>query len=111
MTGLILVGLVPFAALGILAGHLLSEDTMGPAVGGITAILAFVSGTWFPLPAHGFLHGLVAEPARPPTSCRRDVSASAATPGGRRGGWWWPPGRSCSGSWPARAYLRDTARA
>lgn len=57
MTGLILVGLVPFAALGVLIGHLVSDDSVGPVMGGVTSILAFVSGTWFPL-GDGFLHDL-----------------------------------------------------
>ena len=34
MTGLILVGLIPFAALAILLGHLLTSDAIGPAMGG-----------------------------------------------------------------------------
>ena len=34
MTALILVGLIPFAALGIALGHLLTPDSMGPALGG-----------------------------------------------------------------------------
>ena len=34
MTGLILVGLIPFAALGIVIGHLLTPDSIGPAMGG-----------------------------------------------------------------------------
>jgi ABC-2 type transport system permease protein len=58
MTGLILVGLVPFAALGILLGHLLTVDTMGPVIGGGTSLLALASGTWFPLGDSGFLHAL-----------------------------------------------------
>ena len=36
---LLLVGLLPFAALGILFGHLLDVDSLGPAVGGTTALL------------------------------------------------------------------------
>ena len=55
MTGLILVGLLPFAALGIALGHLLTVDSIGPAMGGLTALLALVGGTWFPV-THGFLH-------------------------------------------------------
>jgi ABC-2 type transport system permease protein len=51
MTGLILVGLIPFAAHGILVGHLLTADTIGPAAGGLVSLLALVSGTWFPLGA------------------------------------------------------------
>ena len=49
MTGLILVGLLPFAALGMLLGHVLTADTIGPAAGGVVSLLALVSGTWFPL--------------------------------------------------------------
>jgi ABC-2 type transport system permease protein len=49
MTGLILVGLVPFAALGILLGHLLTVDAIGPAMGGIASLLALLGGTWFPI--------------------------------------------------------------
>lgn len=49
MTLLMLVALVPFAALGVLLGHLLTADSIGPAMGGLTALLAFISGTWFPI--------------------------------------------------------------
>ncbi|MBV9047272.1 MAG: ABC transporter permease [Solirubrobacterales bacterium] len=55
MTGLIIVGLMPFAALGIMLGHLLNVDAIGPATGGLVSLLALVSGTWFPV-THGFLH-------------------------------------------------------
>jgi ABC-2 type transport system permease protein len=56
MIGLMLIGLAPFAALGILLGHLMTVDSMGPATGGIVSLLALVSGTWFPVSAHGFMH-------------------------------------------------------
>jgi ABC-2 type transport system permease protein len=55
MTGLILVALVPFAALGLMIGHLLSVDAVGPVNGGLVSLLALVSGTWFPVTS-GFLH-------------------------------------------------------
>ena len=58
MTGLVLVGLLPFAAFGILLGHLLTADSVGPAVGGITAVLALVSGVWFPIGQHSTLHDI-----------------------------------------------------
>jgi ABC-2 type transport system permease protein len=58
MTGLILVALLPFAALGILLGHLLTTDSMGPAIGGGTSLFAFLGGTWFPIANHGFLYDL-----------------------------------------------------
>ena len=57
MTGLILVGLLPFAAIGIALGHTLNVDSIGPAMGGLVGLLALVGGTWFPV-AHGFLHDL-----------------------------------------------------
>lgn len=49
MTFLVLVGLVPFAVLGILLGHLLKPDSLGPAVGGITSVFALLGGAWGPL--------------------------------------------------------------
>jgi ABC-2 type transport system permease protein len=57
MTVLILIALLPFAALGITLGHLLTVDAIGPAVGGIVSLLAIVSGTWFPV-THGLLHDI-----------------------------------------------------
>jgi ABC-2 type transport system permease protein len=55
MTGLILVGLIPFAALGIALGHVLTPESVGPALGGGVALLAFLSGTWFPI-TRGFFY-------------------------------------------------------
>jgi ABC-2 type transport system permease protein len=55
MTGLLLISLVPFAALGILVGHLLNVDSIGPALGGGTALLALLGGVWFPI-GSGVLH-------------------------------------------------------
>ena len=48
MTVLILVGLIPFAVLGILLGHLLTIDSMGPALGGVTSLFALLGGAWGP---------------------------------------------------------------
>jgi ABC-2 type transport system permease protein len=56
MTLLLLVGLIPFAALGILFGHLLTPDSIGPAIGGLTAALSILGGVWFPVTGHGILH-------------------------------------------------------
>ena len=55
MTGLVLVGLIPFAALGILLGHLLTTDSMGPVMGGGAGLLALIGGFWFPI-TDGFVH-------------------------------------------------------
>lgn len=61
MTWLILLGLVPFAALGILLGHLLTADSVGPAIGGTTALFAFLGGSWFPITGGGFVEDLAKE--------------------------------------------------
>jgi ABC-2 type transport system permease protein len=53
MTGLVLVALIPFAALGVGLGHLLTPDSMGPAMGGGVGLLAFLGGTWFPIVGTG----------------------------------------------------------
>ncbi|HEY7148289.1 MAG TPA: ABC transporter permease [Gaiellaceae bacterium] len=55
MTALILIGLAPFAALGILLGHVLTTDSVGPAIGGTTALFALLGGVWFPA-GHGAMH-------------------------------------------------------
>jgi ABC-2 type transport system permease protein len=55
MTILILVGLAPFAAIGILLGHLLTADSIGPAIGGVTAAFALLGGIWFPV-SNGLMH-------------------------------------------------------
>jgi ABC-2 type transport system permease protein len=109
MTGLILVGLVPFAALGILLGHLLTPDSIGPAMGGGISLLALLGGTWFPLAKHGFLHDLA--------QCVPSywlVQASHVALGGRP---WSTLGWVVMAAWTvvlgalaARAYRRDTGR-
>jgi ABC-2 type transport system permease protein len=58
MTALLLVGLIPFAALGILLGHLVTIDSIGPAMGGITALLSLFGGVWFPISRGGALHDI-----------------------------------------------------
>ena len=49
MIGLMLVGLIPIAVLGILLGHLLTPDSLAPAVGGTIMLFALLGG------AYGFL--------------------------------------------------------
>jgi len=56
MTGLMLIGLIPFAAMGIAIGHLIAAESIGPVMGGSTALFAFLGGTWFPITGHGLLH-------------------------------------------------------
>ena len=55
MTLLMLVALLPFTALGILLGHLLTTDSVGPAIGGSTAVFALLGGIWFPVTS-GVMH-------------------------------------------------------
>ncbi len=109
MTVLMLIALIPFAALGILLGHLLTGDIVGAAVGGLTGLLAFVGGAWFPIG-----DGVFYQIARLLPSYWL-VQASRVALGGA--GWsafgWavvalWSVGLSLLA---ARAYLRDTRRA
>lgn len=55
MTLLIAIALLPFAAFGIAVGQHVSIDAIGPISGGTVAVLAVLSGTWYPV-THGFLH-------------------------------------------------------
>lgn len=59
MIGLLLVGLVPFAIMGIMFGHLLKLDSLGPAIGGVTALFALLGGAYGPLITNGFLFKIV----------------------------------------------------
>jgi ABC-2 type transport system permease protein len=56
MSGLILVGLIPFAALGIALGHMLTVEAMGPALGGIVSLFALLGGAWGPIGESGVMH-------------------------------------------------------
>ena len=58
MTGLLLVGLIPFVAIGVAFGHLLNVDSIGPAVGGLTALFALFGGVWFPVGSSGVMHAV-----------------------------------------------------
>ncbi len=55
MTALLLIGLIPFAALGIMLGHMLTPDSIGPAMGGGVSLLALLGGAYFPITGSGFL--------------------------------------------------------
>jgi ABC-2 type transport system permease protein len=55
MTALILVGLVPFVVIGVLLGHLLTVDSLGPAMGGVSALFALFGGAWGPIAQDGVL--------------------------------------------------------
>jgi ABC-2 type transport system permease protein len=110
MTALILVALVPFAALGVLFGHLFTADSVGAAIGATTGILAFLGGSWFPIDGSGIFHDIA--------QCFPSywlVQASRVSIGGHTWGW---QGWLVVGVWTAvltvlagRAYRRDTKRA
>ena len=55
MVLLLLVGLIPFSVLGIMFGHLLTTDSLGPAIGGTTSLFALLGGAYGPLVNGGFL--------------------------------------------------------
>lgn len=46
---LVLIGLIPLGLMGIALGHVGTADSMGPMIGGISAVLAMLGGAWFPL--------------------------------------------------------------
>jgi ABC-2 type transport system permease protein len=109
MTGLLLVGLIPFAALGIALGHLLSSDSVGPAVGGLVGVLALLGGSWFPISGHGFLHDL----AQALPSYWLVQASHIANGGSAWGGLGWGVVLGWSvvlTALAARAYRRDTKR-
>jgi ABC-2 type transport system permease protein len=109
MTGLLLVGLLPFAALGIVLGHLLGVEAVGPTIGGLSGILGFLGGVWFPLG-----DGVMRDVAQALPSFWL-VQASRVSLGG---GGWSATGWLVVAGWTAAlsvlavyAYRRDTSRA
>jgi ABC-2 type transport system permease protein len=109
MTALMLVGLLPFAALGIMLGHLVAVEAIGPTVGGLGALLGFLGGVWFPL-GDGVIHDIAQ--ALPSFWL---VQASHVSLGGSG---WGVTGWLVVAGWTAaltllaaRAYRRDTSRA
>jgi ABC-2 type transport system permease protein len=109
MVALIAVGLVPFAAMGILFGHLLSADAVAPAMGGTTAFFALLGGSWYPITGSGTF----AELAKLLPSYWL-VRASHVALGGSA---WSPEGWLVIAAWSAamvalaaKAYRRDTLR-
>jgi len=111
MSALILIGLVPFAVLGVLLGHLLGIDSIGPAMGGITALLALLGGAWGPLVSNGTLLDIVKVI---PSYWLVQAAKTSLGPSG------WPPAEAWAviGGWTValalvatRVYQRDTTRA
>jgi ABC-2 type transport system permease protein len=110
MTWFMLLGLIPFAALGILYGHLMTPDSIGPALGGTTALLAFLGGSWFPITGGGVLADIAKD-----LPSYWLVQASRAGLGVQRP--WGSQGWAVVVAWTvvlgllaARAYRRDTQR-
>ena len=110
MTGLLFVGLIPFVAIGVAFGHLLNADSIGPAVGGLTALFAFFGGVWFPISDGGVMHAVA-------LSLPSYWLVQASRVGIGAGGWsatgWmivaaWTIGAVALARW---AYRRDTQRA
>ncbi len=107
---LVLVALVPFAALGVWLGHVLRPDSLGPAMGGLSALFALLGGAWGPLTGDsGALHDLA---QLVPSYWLVQAGRSAYT-----GEWWPPKAWLVIGVWTVaaaalarRAYLRDGAR-
>jgi ABC-2 type transport system permease protein len=107
MTLLMLIALVPFAALAVGLGHVLNADSIGPAIGGLTAMLSILGGMWFP-----------------PTGTMRDIAEALpsfwlveASHVGVGGSAWGMRGWIVMGAWTLvlvalarRAYARDTQR-
>ena len=80
MTALILIGLLPFAALGILLGHLLTVDSVGPAMGGVDRAARAPRRHLVPARPDSTLHD-IAQFLPSSGSSRRGTSASADTAG------------------------------
>ncbi len=108
MTGLIIVGLLPFAALGIVLGHLLTPDSIGPAMGGVTAMFALLGGTWFPI--SGSVMTKIGE-ALPSYWLVQAAHVALGGKGWTTTGWVviviWTVGATLTARW---AYRRDTKR-
>jgi ABC-2 type transport system permease protein len=109
MVGLILIGLLPFIAIGIVIGHLLTVDSIGPALGGGAALFALLGGMWFPFDPGSTLQkiGEYIPSYWISQAARVGVGASA----------WTAKGWLVVGVWTvaaafvaARAYQRDTQR-
>jgi ABC-2 type transport system permease protein len=109
MTGLLLVGLLPFAALGIMLGHLVGVDALGPAIGGASGLLSFLGGAWFPL-SSGFLHDVAQ--ALPSYWLVQSSSVALGGGGWSATGWLVVTGWTIALATAAVfAYRRDTVRA
>jgi ABC-2 type transport system permease protein len=85
LLALLIVGLIPFAVIGILLGHLLKVDSLGPALGGVTSLFALLGGSFGPIFQSGFMLKLV---KNIPSYWLVQASQTVLIPGG------WPPAQS-----------------
>jgi len=109
MTALIAVALLPFAALGIALGHLLGVEAVGPTIGGLSGVLGFLGGVWFPL-GDGVMRD-IAE-ALPSFWLVQASHVSLGGPGWSATGWLVVTGWTAALSvLAAYAYRRDRGRA
>jgi ABC-2 type transport system permease protein len=58
MTGLFLVGLFPFTLIGVMIGHLLKPDSMGPVTGGMSTLFLLIGGGFGSIGGSGIVHTL-----------------------------------------------------
>ena len=99
MVGLLLVGLIPFAVLGILLGHLLKTDSSAIAMGGVVTLFALLGGVYgFQIATSGPMFQVIkAIPSYWLVQAAKPRSAMAA--GRPRAGSWSRPGPWCSPRW------------
>jgi ABC-2 type transport system permease protein len=110
MLALVLIGLVPFAAMGVWFGHALSSESIGPVMGGTSALFALLGGAWGPITGPSGLVHTISEFI--PSYWLVQAGHSAFT------GQWWPAkGWLVVGTWSVvmvflarRSYLRDGER-
>jgi len=110
MGWLMLVGLVPFATMGIAIGHLVTAESVGPAIGGTTALFALLGGTWFPITGHGALYDIAQ--VLPSYWLVQAAHVALGAGGWSSRGWLVVAGWTLAFAVVAtRAYRRDTRRA
>jgi ABC-2 type transport system permease protein len=107
--GLLLVGLIPFAILGVLLGHLIKVDSLGPAIGGTTALFALLGGAFGPIGQSGFLIHFIE--LLPSYWLVQAGKAALGGPGWTAEGWLVIAAWSVAlAAFAQRVYLRDTKR-
>jgi ABC-2 type transport system permease protein len=101
---------VPFAVIGIMLGHLMKVDSLGPALGGITSLFALAGGSFGPIFQTGVMLKVVKDI---PSYWLVQASHSALSSSG------WPPAQAwiVIAVWSLvmarlamRAYARDSNR-